>query len=112
VLGHEIAGEIVQVGENVSGWKKGDRVFVSHHVPCGICRYCVEGHESCCDTLASTNFDPGGFAEYLRVPAVNVRNGVYALPDSITYDQGVFIEPLACVFGANGMPAGGLEEES
>lgn len=98
VLGHEIAGEIVQVGDNVAGWKKGDRVFVSHHVPCGMCRYCVEGHESCCDTLASTNFDPGGFAEYLRVPSINVRNGVYALPDLITNDQAVFIEPLACVY--------------
>lgn len=98
VLGHEIAGEIVQVGESVQGWKQGDRVFVSHHVPCNMCRYCVSGHHSVCDTLAKTNFDPGGFAEYLRVPAINVRNGVFALPDSMTYDEAVFIEPLACVY--------------
>jgi len=98
VLGHEIAGEIVQVGEKVSHWKVGDRVFVSHHVPCNMCRFCVEGHHSCCDTLASTNFDPGGFAEYLRVPAINVRNGVYLLPDSMSYEQAIFIEPLACVY--------------
>lgn len=98
VLGHEIAGEIAQVGESVQGWKKGDRVFVSHHVPCNMCRYCVADHHSVCDTLATTNFDPGGFAEYLRVPAVNVRNGVFALPDSMTYEQAVFIEPLACVY--------------
>ncbi len=97
VLGHEIAGEIVQVGDAVTQWKLGDRVFVSHHVPCNMCRHCVSGHHSVCDTLAATNFDPGGFAEFLRVPAINVRNGVYKLPDSMTYDEAVFIEPLACI---------------
>lgn len=98
VLGHEIGGEIVRVGEAVQSWKPGDRVFVSHHVPCNMCRYCIADHHSCCDTLATTNFDPGGFSEYLRVPAINVRNGVYALPDSMTYEEAVFIEPLACVY--------------
>jgi L-iditol 2-dehydrogenase len=98
VLGHEIAGEIVETGDAVTGWEEGERVFVSHHVPCNMCRYCLAGHHSVCDTLASTNFDPGGFAEYLRVPAINVRNGVFALPDSMSYEQGVFIEPLACVY--------------
>jgi L-iditol 2-dehydrogenase len=98
VLGHEIAGEIVETGAAVRDWKVGDRVFVSHHVPCNMCRFCVAGHHSVCDTLASTNFDPGGFAEYVRVPAINVRNGVYALPESMSYDQGVFVEPLACVY--------------
>ena len=97
VLGHEIAGEIAEVGSDIREWKKGDRVFVSHHVPCNMCRYCLAGHHSVCDTLSATNFDPGGFAEYLRVPAINVRNGVYRLPDSMSYDEGVFIEPLACV---------------
>lgn len=98
VLGHEIAGEIVRVGKHVTAWNIGDRVFVSHHVPCNMCRYCVADHHSCCDTLASTNFDPGGFAEYVRIPAINVQNGTFRLPDSMTYDQAVFIEPLACVF--------------
>jgi L-iditol 2-dehydrogenase len=97
VLGHEIAGEIAEVGDDIRAWKKGDRVFVSHHVPCNMCRYCLAGHHSVCDTLSSTNFDPGGFTEYVRVPAINVRNGVYRLPDSMSYDEGVFIEPLACV---------------
>jgi L-iditol 2-dehydrogenase len=97
VLGHEITGEIAEVGSHIREWKKGDRVFVSHHVPCNMCRYCLAGHHSVCDTLSATNFDPGGFAEYLRVPAINVRNGVYRLPDSMCYDEGVFIEPLACV---------------
>ncbi len=97
VLGHEIAGDIVEVGEDVQGYEKGQRVFVSHHVPCGSCKYCEDDHTSVCDTLRSTNFDPGGFAEYLRVPKINVEKGVYVIPDNMTYSQGVFIEPLACV---------------
>ncbi|MFH0821891.1 MAG: zinc-dependent dehydrogenase [Pseudomonadota bacterium] len=98
VLGHEIAGEIVQVGERVKGWKTGTRVFVSHHVPCNMCRFCLADHHSACNTLKTTNFDPGGFCEYVRVPAINVLNGVFELPESMSYEEGVFIEPLACVF--------------
>ncbi len=100
VLGHEIAGEIAEVGANVGEWNVGDRVFVTHHVPCNMCRYCLDDHHACCDLLSSTTFDPGGFAEFVRVPAINVRNGTYALPDSMTYEEGSFIEPLACVYRA------------
>jgi len=97
VLGHEIAGDIVEMGGDVRGFKVGQRVFVSHHVPCMSCKYCLSGHESACDTLRSTNFYPGGFAEFVRVPEVNLRHGVYVLPKELTYDDGSFIEPLACV---------------
>jgi L-iditol 2-dehydrogenase len=97
VLGHEIAGEIVEVGQGVDQYKVGDRVFVSHHVPCNTCQYCLNGFHTLCDTLRSTNFDPGGFAEYLRVPKINVDRGVFILPDEISFEDGVFIEPLACV---------------
>lgn len=98
VLGHEIAAEVVEVGAGVDQVKIGDRVFVSHHVPCGECRYCRAGHETVCDTLRTTNFDPGGFAEYVRVPRINLeKNGVFGLPTEISDDEAVFIEPLACV---------------
>jgi L-iditol 2-dehydrogenase len=97
VLGHEIAGEIVEVGKGVDQYKMGDRVFVSHHVPCNTCQYCLNGFHTLCDTLRKTNFDPGGFAEYLRVPRINVDQGVFVLPDEISFEDGVFIEPLACV---------------
>ena len=97
VLGHEIAGEIVEVGKGVDQYKMGDRVFVSHHVPCNTCQYCLNGFHTLCDTLRKTNFDPGGFAEYLRVPRINVDQGVFVLPDGISFEDGVFIEPLACV---------------
>jgi L-iditol 2-dehydrogenase len=97
VLGHEITGDIVELGKNVKNYKRGDRVFVSHHVPCNTCRFCLHGHHTLCRTLHSTNFYPGGFAEYLRVPEINVDRGVFLLPETMSYEEGVFIEPLACV---------------
>ena len=97
VLGHEIAGEIVKAGEGVKNYKIGDRVFVSHHVPCNTCKYCLKGQHTACHTLHTTNFDPGGFSEFLRVPEINVDRGVFVLPDNVSYEEGSFIEPLACV---------------
>jgi len=97
VLGHEIAGEIVELGEGVERYKIGDRVFVSHHVPCNTCRYCLSGNHTVCETLHTTNYDPGGFAEYIRVPQINVDRGTFVLPDEVSVEEGVFIEPLACV---------------
>jgi len=100
VLGHEIAGEVVEVGAGTENFKVGDRVFSSHHVPCGQCRYCLAGHQSVCELLRTTHFDPGGFAEYIRVPQINVELGTLQIPDSMTFDEGSFIEPLACVLRA------------
>jgi L-iditol 2-dehydrogenase len=97
VLGHEITGEIVEVGKGIDHYHVGDRVFVSHHVPCNTCRYCLNGLHTVCETLHTTNYDPGGFAEYLRVPLINVDRGVFLLPDEISFEDGTFIEPLACV---------------
>jgi len=97
VLGHEITGVIVEVGKEVERYQEGNRVFVSHHVPCNTCRYCLSGHHSVCDTLRQTNFDPGGFSQYIRVPKINVDRGVFLLPEELSFDEGVFIEPLACV---------------
>ncbi|MBN1622513.1 MAG: zinc-dependent dehydrogenase [Endomicrobiales bacterium] len=97
VLGHEISGEIVKAGAKVQNYKVGDRVFVSHHVPCNKCKYCLNGHHTACETLHSTNFDPGGFSEFLRVPEINMECGVFLLPDRMSYEEGTFIEPLGCV---------------
>lgn len=97
VLGHEIAGEIVETGKGVEKYGIGDRVFVSHHIPCNTCRYCLNGYHTVCDTLHTTNFDPGGFAEYLRAPQLNVDRGVFVLPDKMTFEEGTFVEPLGCV---------------
>ena len=96
VLGHEITGEVVRVGKGVERYKIGDRVFVSHHVPCNICHYCLQGNYTVCDTLRNTNFYPGGFSEYIRVPRINVDRGVFILPENVGFDEGTFIEPLGC----------------
>jgi L-iditol 2-dehydrogenase len=101
VLGHEIAGEIARVGEGVKDYRVGERVFVSHHVPCMSCRYCQSGHHSVCDTLRTTRFDPGGFAEYIRVPKINVELGTFHLPDEMSFEEGSFIEPVGCVVRAH-----------
>jgi len=97
VLGHEIAGEITKTGREVTSYKPGDRVFVNHHVPCNTCHYCLSGKHTVCETLHTTKFYPGGFSEYVRVPEINVDRGTFLLPDEITYEEGSFVEPLACV---------------
>ena len=98
VLGHEVAGTIVQAGAGVERFKEGDNMIVTHHVPCNACRYCLSGHHTVCDTLRETTFEPGGFSEYLRVPALNVDRGVFTMPDGLSFDEASFAEPLACVY--------------
>jgi len=98
ILGHEIAGDIVELGKEIQDYKVGDRVFVSHHVPCFECHYCEQGHHTACHLLHNTNFDPGGFSEYIRIPHINIeKKGVYKLDENMSYEDGVFIEPLGCV---------------
>ncbi len=97
VLGHEITGEVAAVGEGVERFGIGERVFVGHHVPCNTCRYCRAGQHTACQTLHTTNFDPGGFAQYVRAPAINVERGTFILPREVSWEAGSFIEPLACV---------------
>ena len=97
VLGHEIGGQVIAVGDGVECYHEGDRVSAAHHVPCNTCHYCLSGHHTVCDTLRRTNFEPGGFAEYIRLPAINVDRGVFLVPDEVSYEEATFIEPLACV---------------
>ena len=98
VLGHEVSGEVVQVGTGVEQYKEGDRLEVTHHVPCNACHWCLSGRHTDCDTLHTTSFDPGGFAEYLRIPEINVNRGVFPIPDHVGYDESSITEPLACVY--------------
>jgi len=97
VLGHEVSGEVVETGEGIDRFRPGDRVIATHHVPCNTCYYCLRGNHSACGTLRTTHFDPGGFSEFIRIPAINVDRGVLKLPDEVSYDEASFVEPLGCV---------------
>jgi L-iditol 2-dehydrogenase len=110
VLGHEATGIIEKKGKKITQHKIGDRVFVSHHVPCNKCRYCKKGHHTACQTLHTTNYYPGGLAQYIRVPRINVEYGVYELPRSISFEEGTFIEPLACVLRSQRLGAVNKED--
>jgi len=100
VLGHEPAGVVVAVGPELTGFRPGDRVFVHHHVPCFTCHYCRRGAYTSCATFRESHLDPGGFAEYVRVPAENVAKDVLLLPHNISFEVATFIEPLGTVLRA------------
>ena len=95
ILGHEIAGTIVE--SRTDEYSVGQRVFVSHHVPCDECKLCLAGNHTACETLHSGNYFPGGYSEYVKVPKINVEKGVYVLSEKVSFDEGTMIEPLACV---------------
>jgi L-iditol 2-dehydrogenase len=100
VLGHEVAGVVEEVGPGVTAFEPGDRIVTTHHVPCGRCRYCESDRHSVCETLRTTHFDPGGFSEYVRLPALNVELGTFRLPEQVNFEEGSFVEPLACAIRA------------
>ena len=100
VFGHEVVGEVAAVGSSVAAFAVGDRVVAAHHVPCGECHYCRRGSESMCAAFKVSNLDPGGFAEYLRVPAPNVRHATFRVPPHVSDEEASFVEPLACCLRA------------
>jgi L-iditol 2-dehydrogenase len=104
ILGHEPAGVIVEVGEGVTDYAIGDRVFVHHHVPCNYCRDCQRGASTYCASYSKTGIDPGGFADYFRVPAENVPE-MLKLPESVSFEEACVIEPMSdCLYGIQMLP--------
>jgi len=100
VLGHEPAGVIVEAGKNVKGFEVGDRVFVHHHVACLKCHYCRRGDFTMCQQFSQTHIEPGGFAEYFRVPAPNLQIDTLKLPSNVSYEEATLIEPVGCCIRA------------
>jgi L-iditol 2-dehydrogenase len=100
VLGHEPVGTVAAVGDGVTQFRAGQRVFVHHHAPCMRCVECQRRLWSSCATWRATRLEPGGFAEYARVPAPNVAHDVLPLPDSLADETATFIEPVACCLRA------------
>jgi L-iditol 2-dehydrogenase len=99
VMGHEIAGEITEVGAGVTGWSPGDRVQVIAAIPCGHCEECRRGHMTVCPNQESMGYHyDGGFAEYTIVPAtVLAVDGLNRIPDDLGFAEASVAEPLACV---------------
>jgi L-iditol 2-dehydrogenase len=100
VLGHELVGEVAEVGAGVDGFAPGDRAVAAHHVPCGDCHFCRRGSASMCAAFKTSNLDPGGFAELVRVPAPNVRHATFKVPPHVSDEAASFVEPLACCLRA------------
>ena len=100
VLGHEVVGDVVEVGGGVTEFGVGDRAVAAHHVPCGRCHFCRRGSESMCADFKTSHLDPGGFAEFVRVPGVNVRHATFKVPAHVSDEAASFVEPLACCLRA------------
>lgn len=101
ILGHEVVGDIEEVGSQVIGYSRGDRVAVHHHVPCGNCFYCKAGDQTMCPDFPKSNLDPCGFAEYFRVPEINVSKGaVFHIPASMDFEEAALAEPIGCCIRA------------
>src|SRR5512137_255952 len=99
-LGHEFSGVVRAVGAQVTRFAPGDRIAAAHHVPCGSCWSCRHGNESMCRQFKTTNVDPCGFAELIRIPHPHVEQVTFRLPDDLTFEEASFAEPLACAVRA------------
>jgi len=99
VLGHEVAGEVVEAGEGADGWSAGDRVQVIAAIPDGICHECRRGWMTVCPNTERIGYQhDGGFAELMRVPAgVLAVDGVNRIPDGLSFAEASLAEPLSCV---------------
>ncbi len=101
VLGHEVVGEIVEIKPSLfSKFKTGDKVVLGHHVPCMKCDYCLNKNYSMCRQFKETNIFPGGFAEYIYVSPLHLKNTVFKVPKNLDDMEISFMEPLACCIRA------------
>ncbi len=93
LFGHELAGDVAEVGPGVKRFQPGDRVVAANSAPCGVCFYCGRGQENLCEDLL---FNNGAYAEYIRIPARIVERNTHKLPASVSYQDAALCEPLAC----------------
>ena len=97
VLGHEVVGEVIKLGDGVSKFHVGDRVAVPHHVPCGKCVLCQRGYETMCETFQENLMEPGGFADNILIRPRATELAARVVPKGVSDDAAVFMEPAACV---------------
>src|SRR5579872_3950740 len=94
LFGHELAGDVVAMGDKVRGFELGQRVTAANSAPCGECYFCQRGQENLCEDLL---FNNGAYAEYIRIPERIVRRNMYEVPEHVSYQDAALVEPLACV---------------
>jgi L-iditol 2-dehydrogenase len=113
VLGHEIAGEVVEAGAEVDGWRPGDRVQVIAAIPCGHCRQCRRGQLTVCPNQEAIGYHyDGGFADFMLVPAKVLRvDGVNRIPDGTSFEEASVAEPLACVLNGQELARVGADDD-
>jgi L-iditol 2-dehydrogenase len=109
VLGHELVGTVTALGAGVTRFAPGDRIVVPHHVPCGTCVLCRRGAETMCAGFKENLLEPGGFADHILVRARAVELAARKLPDRLSDESAVFMEPAACVL--RGIDRSGLTGE-
>lgn len=100
VLGHEPAGVVAETGSEVKNFQVGDRVFVHHHAACLTCHYCTHADYTMCEQFSQTHIEPGGFAQFFKVPAPNLQIDTLKLPSNISFEEATLIEPVACCIRA------------
>ncbi|UCE95503.1 MAG: zinc-dependent dehydrogenase [Candidatus Bathyarchaeota archaeon] len=100
ILGHEPSGIVTKVGNKVKGFEVDDRVFAHHHVACLTCYYCRHGAYTLCEQFSKTNLQPGGFAEYFKVPAQNLWIDTLKIPHDLSFEEATLIEPVGCCIRA------------
>ena len=112
IIGHEIAGEVVEVGRHVRGFRRGDRVAMAGDIPCGLCSFCRDGHANNCQTNLALGYQfPGGFAEYLTAPRQLLLYGpIHHIPPGLSYAEAALAEPLACAINGVELSQIGLGE--
>jgi L-iditol 2-dehydrogenase len=93
LFGHEMAGDIVAVGEGVTEFKPGQRIVAANSAPCDTCFFCRHGQQNLCEDLL---FNNGAYAEFIRLPARIVRKNTYVIPDDLPYKDAALVEPLSC----------------
>ena len=98
VMGHEFAGTIVKTGEDVQGYKPGDRVAGETHIPCGYCETCRTGNQHICGNhmgVLGRTVD-GCFAEYIALH----QKALIRLPENLSFQEGAILEPFATAMHA------------